>query len=87
MSTTSEPGASRSAVTRVRASIGAFAARRVRRAPSRRAVWLAAPVILALLLLVVVAGGLAHHLYFDRTGLPDIEPFIRFELSTIGKDL
>jgi hypothetical protein len=83
-STTSEPGASRSAVTRVRASIGAFVARRVRRAPSRRAVWLAAPVILALLLLVVVAGGLAHHLYFDRTGLPDIEPFIRFELSTIG---
>jgi membrane carboxypeptidase/penicillin-binding protein len=29
-------------------------------------VWLAAPAILALLLLVVVAGGLAHHLYFDR---------------------
>jgi len=31
---------------------------------------------------VVVAGGLAHHLYFDWSALPDIEPFIRFELST-----
>jgi membrane peptidoglycan carboxypeptidase len=47
-------------------STTAFVARRARRAPSRRAVWLAAPAILALLLLVVVAGGLAHHLYFDR---------------------
>jgi membrane carboxypeptidase/penicillin-binding protein len=46
---------------------------------------MAAPLILALLLLVVVGGGLAHHLYLDRSGLPDIEPFIRFELSTIGK--
>jgi penicillin-binding protein 1A len=46
---------------------------------------MAAPLVLALLLLVVVAGGLAHHLYFDRSALPDIEPFIRFELSTIGK--
>jgi hypothetical protein len=33
---------------------------------------------------VVVAGGLAHHLDFDWSALPDIEPFIRFELSTIG---
>jgi hypothetical protein len=33
---------------------------------------------------VVVAGGLAHHLYFDRSALPDIKPLIRFELSTIG---
>jgi penicillin-binding protein 1A len=25
-----------------------------------------------------------HYVYFDRTGLPDIEPFARFEFSTIG---
>ena len=31
----------------------------------------------------LVAVGL-HHVYFDRTNLPDIEPFSRFEFSTIG---
>ena len=25
-----------------------------------------------------------YHVYFDRSDLPDIEPFARFELSTIG---
>jgi penicillin-binding protein 1A len=82
MSTTAEPGADLSAWTRARAGIGAFVVLRVRRAPSRRVVWLAAPLILPL---VVVAGGLVHYLYFDRSGVPDLEPFIRFEISTIGK--
>ena len=27
-------------------------------------------------------GG--YHVYFDRTNLPDIEPFTRFEFPTIG---
>ena len=31
----------------------------------------------------LVAVGL-HHVYFDRTGLPDMEPFARFEFPTIG---
>ena len=31
----------------------------------------------------LVAIGL-YHVYFDRTNLPDIEPFIRFEFPTIG---
>jgi membrane peptidoglycan carboxypeptidase len=31
----------------------------------------------------LVAGGV-HYLYFDRTGLPDLEAFIRFELPTTG---
>ena len=31
----------------------------------------------------LVAVGF-HHVHFDRTNLPDIEPFIRFELPTIG---
>ena len=26
-----------------------------------------------------------HHVYFDVSGLPDIEPFIRFEPPTIGE--
>jgi membrane carboxypeptidase/penicillin-binding protein len=34
---------------------------------------------------VLATWGLAHHIYFDRSGVPDLEPFIRFELSTIGK--
>jgi len=32
---------------------------------------------------IVVVAGL-HHLYWDRTGLPDIEPLARFEFPTIG---
>ena len=40
---------------------------------------------MGLLLLVLAAWGLAHHMYFDRSGVPDLEPFIRFELSTIGR--
>ena len=31
----------------------------------------------------LVAVGL-HHIYFDRTNLPDIGPFARFEFPTIG---
>ena len=50
----------------------------------RRVVWLAVPLLM-LVLLVLTTGRLAHHIYFDRSGVPDLEPFIRFELSTIGK--
>jgi len=38
-----------------------------------------------LLPLVLATWGLAHHIYFDRSGVPDLERFIRFELSTTGK--
>jgi penicillin-binding protein 1A len=48
-------------------------------------VWFTAPLLALLFLLVLPAGGLVYHIYFDRRGLPDIEPFIRFELSTIGQ--
>ena len=30
------------------------------------------------------AAWLVHHVYFDRTNLPDLEPFIRFEPPTTG---
>ena len=42
----------------------------------RRAACFAAPPLILLSLPVV---GLAYHVYFDRSGLPDLEPFIRFE--------
>jgi membrane carboxypeptidase/penicillin-binding protein len=28
---------------------------------------------------------LVHHIYFDRSRLPDVEPFLRFELPTTGQ--
>ena len=37
------------------------------------------------LLLLLLSAGFIHHVYFDRSGLPDIEPFIRFELPTTGR--
>jgi penicillin-binding protein 1A len=83
-STRFEPGRGLSTWTRACVSAGTSVARRLRPASSRRVAYLAAP-LLALLLLVLATGRLAHHVYFDRSGLPDLEPFIRFELSTIGK--
>src|SRR5512132_99694 len=62
----------------------ALVGRRLRSACSRRAIWLAV-LIMTLLPLVVATWGLAQHIYFDRSVVPDLEPFIRFELSTIGK--
>jgi penicillin-binding protein 1A len=60
-------------------------ARRLRWACSRPAVWFTAPLLALLLLLLVPGVGLVYHIYFDRRGLPDLEPFIRFELATIGQ--
>jgi penicillin-binding protein 1A len=42
---------------------------------------MAAPAGLSLLL----AADLVRHVYFDRQGLPDLEPFLRFEPPTIGE--
>lgn len=42
----------------------------------------ASSLVLPLLLLAV---GFVHYIYFDRSGIPDLEPFIRFELSTTGR--
>jgi penicillin-binding protein 1A len=57
--------------------------RRRRSACSRRAVCLAASSLVLPLLLLAV--GFVHYIYFDRSGIPDLEPFIRFELSTTGR--
>jgi penicillin-binding protein 1A len=48
----------------------------------RRAAYVAAP---PLALLLLPAMGLAYHLFLDRSGLPDLEPFIRFTPPTIGE--
>ena len=69
-----------SRLRRARAFMGG---RFLRPAWLRRAVlFVAAPLALLLLLL---PAGLIHHVYFDRSGLPDIERFIRFEPPTTGK--
>lgn len=59
-------------------------ARRLQFALSRPAVWCAAAILALQLLLLLPVVGLVYHIYFDRRGLPDLAPFIRFELSTIG---
>jgi penicillin-binding protein 1A len=61
----------------------AFVAGRLRSAWLRRIVlFVAAPLTL---LLLPLSAGFIHHVYFDRSGLPDIERFIRFEPPTTGK--
>jgi penicillin-binding protein 1A len=62
---------------------GALAADRLRSAWSRPFVRLAA-MSLALLPLLP-AAWFVHYVYFDRSGLPDLAPFIRFEPPTIGE--
>jgi penicillin-binding protein 1A len=36
-------------------------------------------------LVMIAVGAGAHHLYLDRSGVPDLDPFIRFEPPTIGE--
>jgi len=64
-------------------SARAFVAGRLRCAWLRR-ILLFVAVPLALLLLLLSAGFI-YHIYFDRSGLPDIEGFIRFEPPTTGR--
>ncbi len=69
-----------SAAARVRVAAAALGAR------WGRAARIAAPV-LALLALPPLALSIAlvHHVYFDRSGLPNLDAFIRFEPLTIGE--
>jgi penicillin-binding protein 1A len=41
-------------------------------------------VVAPLLLPLLLFSGFIHHVYFNRSGLPDIERFIRFEPPTTG---
>jgi Transglycosylase len=67
---------------RARAAVVRRHRRGRRSAWSRRVVRLAASSAFMLLLLPV--AGLVYYVYFDRSGLPDLERFIRFEPPTIG---
>ncbi len=58
-------------------------ARRLRSAWSRRSVRLALATLAALV--VLPPAWAVYHVYFDRSGLPDIEPFLRFEPPRIGE--
>ncbi len=50
--------------------------------PKRLAVRLVVP---SLAVLVLLAAGAVHHVYFDRSSLPDLESFLRFEPPAIGE--
>jgi penicillin-binding protein 1A len=54
------------------------------KAVRRRRVVLLGAALLALALLLSMPGWLVYHVYFDRTGMPDLETFIRFEPPTTG---
>jgi len=87
--TSNEPAGSRGArQARMRAL---FARLRVTRrlaarlkAMRRHRVVLLGIALLAVALPLVPAAWLVHHVYFDRTGMPDLEAFIRFEPPTTG---
>ena len=63
------------------------AVRKIRRIHSGRLSWNSGVVRLLIIAMVIgstiIAMGL-FHIYFDRTNLPDIEPFTRFEFPAIG---
>lgn len=46
--------------------------------------WLFYPLMCITVITVALVAVGFHHLYFDRTNLPDIEPFARFEFPAIG---
>lgn len=63
------------------------AAQRIRRIYSSRPRWQRRVIHVlacAAVLPAILVGTAFHHLYLDRANLPDIEPFFRFEFSTIG---
>jgi penicillin-binding protein 1A len=49
----------------------------------RRTLCVSVSALVLVLLLPTV--GLVQHIYFDRSELPDLEPFIRFDLPAIGQ--
>ena len=63
------------------------AARRIRRTRLGRLNWRRDVRYFAICTTVITVALVTvgiHHVYFDRTDLPDIEPFTRFEFPTIG---
>ena len=61
-------------------SFGRFVGRVAARLTSthRRRIALLTASSLAFVFVVLPAAWLVHHVYFDRSGVPDLEPFLRF---------
>src|SRR3990172_12022579 len=81
-------------VREIRRGAGARMTSRLQRASAfvaghLRSAWLPRIVLFVAtplaLLFLLLSAGLIRHVYFDRSGLPDIEPFIRFEPPKTGK--
>ena len=81
----SSPGLRRAAEAAARGvrSVAAAAAGRLRAAWSHRAVRIACPIVATLMLLPPAA--LVQHVYFDRSDLPELAPFILFQPPTTGE--
>jgi penicillin-binding protein 1A len=80
------PGPGRAWLKRMRARARA-AARGVRDSRFGRLPWRRVAVrglVCAAIVAATLAAGAIHHIYFDRTNLPDLGEFSRFELPTIG---
>lgn len=78
----------------LRAAVRAFALRLLARGRvllrRLRAEWAAQPKVVRVgaapaLIAALPVLALFQHVYFDRSGLPDIEPFVRFEPPTTGE--
>ena len=76
-------GRARTAVAGRLRLAGAAAARRTRALWSYRAVRIGCPIVTTLLLWPPVA--LVHHVYFDRSDLPELAPFVLFQPPTTGE--
>ncbi len=72
---------------RMLAGARAMAARATRSSRYALPRWMkpAAGLLLFTTLITVTVVGIGfYHIYFDRTNLPDLEPFVRFDFPTIG---
>ena len=65
--------------------VGSAGGRCLRAIWARRAVRVACPIVA--ILLALPPGALVRHVYFDRSGLPELEPFIRFQPPETGQIL
>jgi membrane carboxypeptidase/penicillin-binding protein len=71
------------ALTSFRRMLGVRGIRGSRYAKLRRRSAAGLLICTTLITVTLVAVGF-HHVYLDRTNLPDLEPFVRFEFPTIG---
>jgi penicillin-binding protein 1A len=81
-------GAAPTAVWALRDDFAAAAARAYVRALWLKARWVWGALLASMVLTLTPLGltaGLIHHVYYDRSGLPSLDAFLRFEPPTIGE--